>query len=71
MKALEKDWMFNQEGLLELDEMTPCSLEVVSVAVCDAALVGELLLLALGGEPGNRKDIGSVLQWIISILHND
>ena len=63
--------MFNQEGLLELDEMTPCSLEVVSVAVCDTALVGKLLLLALGGEPGNRKDIGSVLQWIISILHND
>ena len=68
MKALEKDWMFNQEGLLELDEMTPCSLEVVSVAVCDTALVGELLLLALGGEPGNRKDIGSVQQWIIFIL---
>ena len=40
---------------MELDEMTPCSLEVVSVAVCDTALVGELLLLALRGESGNRK----------------
>ena len=44
---------------MELDEMTPCSLEVVSVAVCDTALVGELLLLTLGGEPGNRISIGS------------
>ena len=57
MKALEKDWMFNQEGLLEQHEMTPCSLEVVSVAVCDAALVGELLLLALRGEPGNSDTV--------------
>ena len=30
----------------------PCSLEVVSVAVCNTALVRKLLLLALRGEPG-------------------
>ena len=67
--------MFNQEGLLELDEMTPCSLEVVSVAVCDAALVGELLLLTLGGEPGIRGNIGSgskisVVNAAVDYLHS-
>ena len=67
--------MFNQEGLVELDEMTPCSLEVVSVAVCDAALVGELLLLVLGGEPGNRMYIGSgskisVVNGAVDYLHS-
>ena len=67
--------MFNQEGLIELDEMTPCSLEVVSVAVRDTALVGELLLLALGGEPGNRDHIGSgskisVVNAAVDYLHS-
>ena len=60
---------------MELDEMAPCSLEVVSVAVCDTALVGELLLLVLGGEPGNRMYIGSgskisVVNGAVDYLHS-
>ena len=55
--------------------MAPCSLEVVSVAVCDTALVGKLLLLALGGEPGISGNIGSgskisVVNGAVDYLHS-
>ena len=33
----------------------PCSFQVVGVAIGDTALVGKLLLLALGIEPGTKK----------------
>ena len=33
----------------------PCSFQVVGVAIGDTALVGKLLLLALGIEPGDKK----------------